>query len=451
MHSPPNVVHFRQCFETGKIGSTKYHKIVGVEEDGEVRRFVNWLELGVFEALKSKYLDVVLLEIYTVDDGATGEKVGPPSTERATSAAAALDKAARRSLIECFSFKVSYGEDGAPELHLSTSKDATEGATSLPMDSKAQIKKNTSEVLRTLVELTHGLYPLPEHRMLSIKLMYTENTPVDYEPPLFAQTRMEDMCWFDEKPLRVSAGTVSTPYHQLSMSIRTRASGFQTTASGIGKLDVDQNKENVETEKSHHDKRVKDQHSEVAARTSRRVKTQARKGIDKEKSNSTVTPMEVIEVDVGNSQGNSGRVAPKSSFVEDDGMSGKTEMARASASGVTNEMVSLALSPADVGDNLSDPAKLVLHLRPKMQPLVQPLSSSPPIVPAVVKKRTSPKKARAASKRLASKGGAESAAPTWSRMARRKVSEVKDPIKQERRRSSRIRGNAGFERQRDQL
>jgi len=31
------------------------------------------------------------------------------------------------------------------------------------------------------------------------------------------------MCWFDEKPLRVSAGMVTTPYHQLSMSIRAKS------------------------------------------------------------------------------------------------------------------------------------------------------------------------------------------------------------------------------------
>lgn len=50
--------------------------------------------------------------------------------------------------------------------------------------------------------------------------MYTENTPKEYEPPLFKKAQEDEKSWFEDKPLRVSAGAVTTPYHQLSMSIR---------------------------------------------------------------------------------------------------------------------------------------------------------------------------------------------------------------------------------------
>eukprot|EP00171_Calliarthron_tuberculosum_P006734 IDg6734t1 len=51
--------------------------------------------------------------------------------------------------------------------------------------------------------------------------MYTSNTPTDYEPPLFRRAREEEISWFSEKPTRVSTGSVTTPYHHISMSIRS--------------------------------------------------------------------------------------------------------------------------------------------------------------------------------------------------------------------------------------
>lgn len=51
--------------------------------------------------------------------------------------------------------------------------------------------------------------------------MYTSNTPIEYEPPLFRKARAEEIAWFSEKPTRVSTGTVTTPFHHISMSIRS--------------------------------------------------------------------------------------------------------------------------------------------------------------------------------------------------------------------------------------
>lgn len=126
---------------------TQYHKIVGVEKE-EVRLFVDWLEQGVFHALQHKYLEVVLLEVFASDKpkGSNKKKTG------------------KKQLLECFSFKVSYDKNGA-QFHVSGS-----GGTSRPLDSKEHIKRNTSEVLRSLVALTHSLRPLPPNRILSMKV-----------------------------------------------------------------------------------------------------------------------------------------------------------------------------------------------------------------------------------------------------------------------------------------
>lgn len=71
-----------------------------------------------------------------------------------------------KDLLECFSFYVSYTGEGTAQLRVSGS----DGATSRPQDSRETVKKNTSEVLRSLVEMTSTLRPLPKHRILSVKV-----------------------------------------------------------------------------------------------------------------------------------------------------------------------------------------------------------------------------------------------------------------------------------------
>lgn len=124
-----------------------------------MRAFVDWFEKGVFDALQNKYLEVVMLQVFARDPKAKKGKGGT----------------AQRELLECFSFHIKYNEDGSAKLSLSGSG----GATSLPNDSKEAVKKNTSEVLRSLVEMTSSLKPLPKHRILCLKVC---NQP-SYKPP----------------------------------------------------------------------------------------------------------------------------------------------------------------------------------------------------------------------------------------------------------------------------
>lgn len=152
LHTPTS-----QCFELGKIGSTRFHKLVVTKP--EVRHFVDWLEQGVFDALQKEYLDIVLLEVFARDP----RKANAKNRRQAKKS----QVPGRGELLECFSFTVTYGKDGA-QLKLSGS--GTNGATSCPSGSKEDIKKNTSLVLRSLVELTQTLEPLPKNRILSIKV-----------------------------------------------------------------------------------------------------------------------------------------------------------------------------------------------------------------------------------------------------------------------------------------
>lgn len=100
------------------------------------------MEQGIFDALQKKYLDVVFLQVFSVDKKDTSP----------------IPKAC--NLLEVFSFGVTYGRDGA-QLRVSSGD---------PSGDKDTIKKNTTEVLHTLVHMISQLQPLPRERILSVKV-----------------------------------------------------------------------------------------------------------------------------------------------------------------------------------------------------------------------------------------------------------------------------------------
>lgn len=54
--------------------------------------------------------------------------------------------------------------------------------------------------------------------------MYTRETPDEYEPPGFQKGCEEDVAWFNDEPISVKPGKVSTPFHNVSVTIRAQAS-----------------------------------------------------------------------------------------------------------------------------------------------------------------------------------------------------------------------------------
>lgn len=180
----------------GKIGSARYRKLEN-PEDQEARLFINWLEKGIFHALQRKFLEIVLIEVHSVDD----------KNHKKT-----------KQLLECYSFSISYGKQGA-NFSLSA-----RDATSKPLETKEQIKNTASQVLHSLVELTQTLRPLPHRHAISVKLYYTADTPANYQPPMFKATTSDAECWFEEKPLRINAGIITTCHHSLTMTLRAQAS-----------------------------------------------------------------------------------------------------------------------------------------------------------------------------------------------------------------------------------
>lgn len=248
VHAPPPLPLFHpdflelksQYFRVCKVGKASYYRICNTNNE-DVRTFVDWLECGVFDALKRRYLDVVVLEVYKTPER-NASTIGIPSSAG--------------ELLECFSFKVIYSDDNT-QISLSG-----RAATSAPTNSRHQLGRDIADVLRNLVSLTHTLRPLPKNHNVGIKvrlprgtldqflilrigltllryavyvifvfqLYYTPETPADYEPPMFRPVSEEGESWFVEKPLRASAGIFLTPFHQMRMTIRAQANAENTKA-----------------------------------------------------------------------------------------------------------------------------------------------------------------------------------------------------------------------------
>jgi hypothetical protein len=186
------------------------------------------LEEGVFHALSRQYLETVLLEIYEDPDadvtGSNENKRNKSPTIYGTGAATTANETQNadsdtpsdlekessagltslgvlrtsRRLLEVFSFSISYPKASGPEISLSRASPAN--GSSPAQCSRQSIKHNTSEVLRLLVELSSTLQPLPDNRVISIKLLYMPSTPTDYEPPMFGAAGEDSMnCWFENR------------------------------------------------------------------------------------------------------------------------------------------------------------------------------------------------------------------------------------------------------------
>lgn len=75
------------------------------------------------------------------------------------------------------------------------------------------------------------------------QLMFTENTPMEYQPPLFSKC-CED-AWFDDLPLQATVGKICTPFHNLEVEVfaRNTAKNREKDVLHVKKLEVEEVKD----------------------------------------------------------------------------------------------------------------------------------------------------------------------------------------------------------------
>ncbi|PIK43774.1 putative HORMA domain-containing protein 1-like [Apostichopus japonicus] len=92
--------------------------------------------------------------------------------------------------------------------------------------SAKETKKATLRLLRTIIVLTQSLKLLPDEAMMTMKLLYyDEVTPTDYEPPGFKASPSDNFTYEDE-PMNIRVGDVTTPFHTVKVRMKTDKSQF---------------------------------------------------------------------------------------------------------------------------------------------------------------------------------------------------------------------------------
>ncbi|XP_041365115.1 HORMA domain-containing protein 1-like isoform X2 [Gigantopelta aegis] len=131
----------------------------------------------------------------------------------------ALDKKYLRMLtigtvIESYTFKFTYSDEAGVDIYRNKKKISS-------AHSAAETKKATIRLLRTIVVLTQTLQSLPDDVMMTMKLFYYDDcTPADYEPPGFKACE-SDSFTFEEEPMNIKVGDVTTPFHSVKLRIKT--------------------------------------------------------------------------------------------------------------------------------------------------------------------------------------------------------------------------------------
>ncbi|KAK9350854.1 HORMA domain-containing protein [Lipomyces doorenjongii] len=156
--------------------------------------FLDWIERGIFDALEHKYLKAVLFGIY-------------------------LDPRHPTDVAETYTFNVAYREDNAPDLEITDDRGEkiTVGVT------YDDARKTLQQMMRRFITLTQTLPPLPDDRYLTIRLLFDDSCPPDYQPPGFKDATDDRELQFSledgEEIDRQDAGTLVAGWHAVSLKI----------------------------------------------------------------------------------------------------------------------------------------------------------------------------------------------------------------------------------------
>ncbi|KAI5065156.1 hypothetical protein GOP47_0019851 [Adiantum capillus-veneris] len=166
--------------------------------DLESRRLIDWMEKGVYDALKMKYLKTMLFTLCEGEDG--------PALEE-------------------YSFSFNYSTT-SEEVSMQVTKNGHVQKTLITGSgaemNHEQMRKSACKMMRTLVTLMHTLDGVPEERTILVKLYYYDDlTPAEYEPPFFRSCTFDDKKQWLKPPLRIKAGEVNSEFITFSLKVKS--------------------------------------------------------------------------------------------------------------------------------------------------------------------------------------------------------------------------------------
>ncbi|KAI9741347.1 MAG: DNA binding protein [Cirrosporium novae-zelandiae] len=170
-------------------------KVLGRGRNKKVDQLLDYLENGVFDALKKRVLSTLQLAIFT-------------------------DKEDPSKVIESYTFTFQYtGNVHDPNRRLTgIGLQGPKGKPVLLPDVKFEVER----VVRLLCVLTQMLPRLPDKCYVNMYLFYTDDCPRDYEPPLFKQFE-DDIMFLGEAPgwtrSTETCGQIDTGFHSVSVKM----------------------------------------------------------------------------------------------------------------------------------------------------------------------------------------------------------------------------------------
>ncbi|GAA5868512.1 hypothetical protein JCM8547_006296, partial [Rhodosporidiobolus lusitaniae] len=174
----------------------------------EVDKLMDYVDKGATEAIEKGYLHQLIFAIYLDPDDPT-------------------------NLVECYTFTFTYETDAQgnkrPELLVRNQLSGlvissnSNGARQDERRKEGEVKRQVQQMIKNLITSTQLLDELPRRRYLTMRLLYTDETPADYEPPCFKPVPVESPAFTfatprcEEPPDAGTLGSMSTGFHGVAV------------------------------------------------------------------------------------------------------------------------------------------------------------------------------------------------------------------------------------------
>ncbi|ODQ78611.1 hypothetical protein BABINDRAFT_23475, partial [Babjeviella inositovora NRRL Y-12698] len=152
--------HETNLYTSSKSGLKVTTLVKGISKEAD--KFLDWLDHGVLCCLKSGFLKGLSLGIFT----------DPQRPEK---------------LVECYVFSFAYDENGYAGIRVGS--DAEDRVA--PVSTVLEARDTFQQLMRRFIILTQSLDLLPSKKYLSMRLIYSDSCPSDFQPHLFRD------CTFD--------------------------------------------------------------------------------------------------------------------------------------------------------------------------------------------------------------------------------------------------------------
>lgn len=161
----------------------------------QVDLFLDWIGKGAADAISKGYLEALTLGIF-------------------------LDEARPQEWSEAYVFNFSY-KDGV--VHFSVTTDQENDCNyKTGVNTLLNSRRALQQLMKRFIIVTQGLDPLPDEKFLTVRMMFNESCPKEYQPALFKDASNEKVSKIKVMMsdfVNFSAGRLDTGHHQVYLDV----------------------------------------------------------------------------------------------------------------------------------------------------------------------------------------------------------------------------------------